>query len=1236
MLGKQLTNDSSLASLSPHSSLSLMRSFSPPTVLLFCLILTLCGAGQIGAQTTPPAVNVEERETVRTFHNTYYPRSEGVALGYTGPLAAAPSSPTKADNVAAAFRTAALLRTNYYRRLAGLNPVADSPTFDGRAQGAAFLMWTGGDYTNWPVRWASPAWNAEAYEGASRSDKAPSLSTGWESGSDINGFMQEEGTTNKAVARRQWLLFPPTLQMGYGATPGASALYVRENGNDTIPTGTNQAQSWPPRGFLPATVPFSRWSWAWLSPTQADLKTATVQVLRDGVSVPVTVVERAARLVWDFPADEFGPERFPPAADTAYTVSLRGLKIDGVTRGFDYTVILFDPAQPHTGQAPVVLVSPEDAVIAENSSLTLQAEASDGSLQWFKDGMMVPGAARANLVITAARTTDTGDYWVEVRNSVGLVRSATTKVLVLPANLTAPTITTQPQSSTFVLGGPASLSVVASSPAPMTYQWRKAGVALPGRTLSRLEFASLATADAGNYDVVVTNHAGSTTSTSARLGVFVLGQPPAITTQPTSRTVEAGTRVTFTVTVTSQQPPSYKWRKNGVVIAGATTNTLEIPSAGSANVGSYDVVVTSLYGTVTSQAATLSVIGMDPPVITTQPTAQTVFSGSKSLFIVAATGPGQLTYQWSKNGVAIAEATSPSLIFPVTRATDSGLYSVTVTASSGTVVSNAVALKILAPTIPIILTQPTSQQVALGASVALTVEAEGRPRLTYQWRKNGVLLSGATKASLSIPTVNSATIGSYDVVVSNGYGSITSSAAVVGLSEPAVAPVITTPPASLQVSPGDPVTLQVEATGTPPLAYQWYKGGVTVAGATASTYSLASATTAHSGVYSVAVSNAAGTTTSSDATLTVSEQPSAPPIIDTQPADVFGHADDRVGFNVQASGHPLTYQWYLNGDSVPGQTSSSFPAFELQPYQNGWKFHCVVTNSLGSTTTREAVVTLWANDVFLGWETHPTDAVTPIGGTATFTSKAAAYGNASISYQWYINETLIPGAGDATLRISGVEGYHYTDYHVVATATIAGVVRTLRSDNVWVGTSATPPAITQQPADVYVRVDDKVEFSVQARGYPLTYQWYLNGSPVPGQTSRSFTPFAMQPYHSGWKFHCVVTNSLGSTSTREAMPIILTGSLLFDWVKTPTDAVASIGGTATFESNAVAYLGAPVSYQWYMGETPIPGATSPSLTITGIEGYHFMDYHVVATTTIDGVAQTLRSATVVLQRAGTQ
>ena len=769
----------------------------------------------------------------------------------------------------------------------------------------------------------------------------------------------------------------------------------------------------------------------------------------------------------------------------------------------------------------------------------------------------------------------------------------------------------------------------------MSYQWRKEGVALPGRTLSRLEFAALTTPDGGNYDVIVTNHAGSTTSASARLGVFVLGLPPAITAQPISRTVEAGTRVTFSVSVTSQQPPSYKWRKNGVVITGATANTLEIPSAGSTNVGSYDVVVTSLYGTVTSQAATLSVIGMDPPAITTQPTAQTVFSGSKAIFIISATGPGQLTYQWSKNGIAIADATAPTLIFPVARGPDSGTYSVTVTASSGTVVSNAVALKVLPPAVPLILLSPASQQVALGASVVLTVQVEGRPTLIYQWRKDSVALSGETKASLSIPAVNSATIGSYDVVVSNSYGSATSSPALVKLSGPIIAPLITTPPASLQVLVGAPVTLQVEATGTPPLAYQWYKGGLTVAGATASIYSLSSATTANSGAYSVSVSNAAGTTTSSDATLTVNEIASTPPVINTQPADVVGHAGDLVGFDVQASGLPLTYQWYLNGAPVPGQTSSSFPAFELQPYQNGWKFHCVVTNSLGSTTTREAVLTHWDKDVFLGWETHPTDAVTPIGGTATFTSKAVAYGNAAISYQWYINETLIPGAGDATLRISGVEGYHYTDYHVVATATIAGVVRTLRSDNVWVGTSATPPAITQQPADVYAKVGDKVEFSVRVRGYPVTYQWYLNGTPVPGQTSRSFTPFPMQPYHGGWKFHCVVTNSLGSTSSREAVPIILSGSLLFDWVKTPTDAVASIGGTATFESNAVAYLGAPVSYQWYMGETPIPGATSPSLTITGVEGYHFMDYHVVATTTIDGVVQTLRSATVVLRRAGT-
>jgi WD40 repeat protein len=87
---------------------------------------------------------------------------------------------------------------------------------------------------------------------------------------------------------------------------------------------------------------------------------------------------------------------------------------------------------------------------------------------------------------------------------------------------TAPTITSQPSASSVAVGSAVSLSVVAGGTAPLSYQWRKDGVAISGATSSTYTIASTKTSDAGNYTVVVTNSAGSVTSNSTVLTVSAL------------------------------------------------------------------------------------------------------------------------------------------------------------------------------------------------------------------------------------------------------------------------------------------------------------------------------------------------------------------------------------------------------------------------------------------------------------------------------------------------------------------------------------------------------------------------------------------------------------------------------------------------------------------------------------------------------------------------------------------
>ncbi len=258
------------------------------------------------------------------------------------------------------------------------------------------------------------------------------------------------------------------------------------------------------------------------------------------------------------------------------------------------------------------------------------------------------------------------------------------------------------------------------------------------------------------------------------------------------------------------------------------------------------------------------------PVITTVPTSQTAGVGSNATFSVSATGTAPLNYQWRKDGTAIAGATNASLSLNNVQVGDAGTYAVVVTNSVGSVTSAGATLSVNAIAIvPTIATQPTSQSVTAGGSITLSVSANGTSPLSYQWRKDGAAIGGATNATLPLSNVQSATAGSYTVVLSNSAGSVTSNAAILTVSPAAIAPSITTQPTGSIVTAGAGVSLTVVANGTAPLTYQWRKDGTAVAGATNASLTLNNVQVGDAGTYAVVVANSAGSVISTNATLTV-------------------------------------------------------------------------------------------------------------------------------------------------------------------------------------------------------------------------------------------------------------------------------------------------------------------------------------------------------------------------------
>lgn len=265
--------------------------------------------------------------------------------------------------------------------------------------------------------------------------------------------------------------------------------------------------------------------------------------------------------------------------------------------------------------------------------------------------------------------------------------------------------------------------------------------------------------------------------------------------------------------------------------------------------------------------------GADAPTIFQQPRDRSAFENQTGYFDVGVEGATPLTYQWRRNGVAIAGATGPTYTTPLLTAADNGArYSITVTNAKGTVTSTDAVLTVLPP--PTITTSPTSQTVAVGATATFSVTATG-DSLSYQWRRNDQPIAGANAATFTTAATVAGDDGAvFSVDVGNGAGFVTSAPATLTVQAAAA---ITTQPLSQTVAVGDAAVFAVAATGGD-LAYQWRRGTVDIAGATSRIYVLPAAALSDDGAqFSVVVSNARGTATSSAATLNVAAAAAAPP-----------------------------------------------------------------------------------------------------------------------------------------------------------------------------------------------------------------------------------------------------------------------------------------------------------------------------------------------------------------------
>jgi len=293
------------------------------------------------------------------------------------------------------------------------------------------------------------------------------------------------------------------------------------------------------------------------------------------------------------------------------------------------------------------------------------------------------------------------------------------------------------------------------------------------------------------------------------------------------------------------------------------------------------------------------------------------------------------------------------------------------------------------------------------------VVAEGTEPVSYQWYFNATnVLETGTNAILVLENVGLKDAGSYQVMVSNAYGSALSGPAELSVL---VAPRIIGFPADRTVTNGDSTAFVVVVQGTPPVRYQWFFNETNlIALATNDVLLITGVTPGDEGAYVVEASNDYGVVRTTPARLTVA----LPPRIVSDPQDQNATNGQPVVLDVLAEGSaPLSYQWFFKGAPISEAAdgfSLTIPAFS--EFDEG-SYYVKVSNDYGSATSLTATITSVSPPSLLK---GPVDLVATNGDTVVFTTKAL--GKAPLYFAWYFNETnALAGETNSSLTLTNVD-----------------------------------------------------------------------------------------------------------------------------------------------------------------------------------------------------------------------
>lgn len=668
-----------------------------------------------------------------------------------------------------------------------------------------------------------------------------------------------------------------------------------------------------------------------------------------------------------------------------------------------------------------------------------------------------------------------------VGNGTSILRSAPI------TDLAAPELTPLTPDTLAQQGGRLTLAVKGAGDAGLRYQWQKDGAALAGATNSVLELTNIQPGAAGTYTLVVTQ--GGTTVSSAPIVVTVDSTPslPEIVAQPQSQTVPISGTAIFSVEATGSEPFSYRWKKDGVIVPGASAAVLILASVDQSHAGSYTVEVSNARGPVTSTPAVLTVDAVPTYAFTTlaglayQSGSQNG-TGAAARFSaptgVAADALGNVYVADSSNGVIrkITPAGAVTLLAgsPGQRGSLNGIgtaarfsnpINVALSPDGTTLyVSDYVVRKINLATLEV-------SNLGSYTTTALAVDAAG----------NVFTVSNDNTVRKITPTgVVTTLAGSTGVAgFANGTGSAARFNGPQGIALDAAGDLYVADTYNRAIRKVTPAGLVTTIAGAPtrynsldgPLATASFESpwGIAVdaigsiyvtesSGQTVRKIMGSSVRTIGGVAYwgasvdgvgaEARFSGPRGIALDAGQALYIADtwgntirkgMPSVSPLaplIERGPVDQIAVLGGTAVFSVSVpSSVALSYQWLKNGAPLQAQTNATLVINDVQP-GNAAAYSVRVGNGYGTSTSPTALLSLATAPTITS---PPVDFAAAAGDLATFT--VAATGSPAPSYQWRKGGIAITGATYATLVIPNVFGTDAGNYDVVV-SNLAGSVPT--------------------------------------------------------------------------------------------------------------------------------------------------------------------------------------------------